>query len=145
MFWYLNMWHKVKTEKKREQERERQKQWDWQNHCLQYWTGVPLPWQPAALGWYLEQRVGITAEDLMFSTHLGSPNMALQPAIPLLAPHCNLNPLFGTQRLAPKPPAFNIPHTCQINRQLSSYWQMFCAATHNARLAVVTRACAVLV
>lgn len=28
---------------------------------------------------------GITAEDLMFSTHLGSANMALQSATPLLA------------------------------------------------------------
>lgn len=33
---------------------------------------------------------GITAEDLMFSTHLGSANMALQSATPLLAPHCAL-------------------------------------------------------
>lgn len=25
--------------------------------ALLYWTGVPLPWQPAALDWYLEQQV----------------------------------------------------------------------------------------
>lgn len=44
---------------------------------------------------------GITVEDLMFSTHLGSANMVLQSATPLLAPHCTRNPLFGTQWLAP--------------------------------------------
>lgn len=49
---------------------------------------------------------GITAEDLMFGTHLGSANMALQSVTPLLAPHHALNPLFRTQRLAPDPPAF---------------------------------------
>lgn len=49
---------------------------------------------------------GITAEDLMFSTHLGSANMALQSVTPLLAPHHALNPLFRTQRLAPDPLAF---------------------------------------
>lgn len=37
---------------------------------------------------------GITAEDLMFSTHLGSANMALQSATPLLAPRCSHNLLF---------------------------------------------------
>lgn len=53
---------------------------------------------------------GITAEDLMFSTHLGSANMALQSATPLLALFRTRNPLFGTRRLAPKPPAFEISH-----------------------------------
>lgn len=62
---------------------------------------------------------GITAEDLMFSTHLGSANMALQSATPLLAPHRTRNPLFGTQRLAPEPPALKSPTECQINRQFS--------------------------
>lgn len=49
---------------------------------------------------------GITAEDLMFSTHLGSANMVLQSVTPLLAPHHALNPLFRTEQLAPDPPAF---------------------------------------
>lgn len=45
---------------------------------------------------------GITAEDLMFSTHLGSANMALQSATPFCSRHTALaNPLFGTRRLAP--------------------------------------------
>lgn len=30
---------------------------DWQTRCSLYWTGVPLPWQPAAPGWYLERQV----------------------------------------------------------------------------------------
>lgn len=53
---------------------------------------------------------GITAEDLMFSTHLGSANMALQSATPLLAPHRSRNPLFGTQRLAPEATGVKISH-----------------------------------
>lgn len=61
---------------------------------------------------------GITAEDLMFSTHLGSANMVLQSATPLLAPHRTRNPLFGTQRLAPKPPALKSLTECQINYSL---------------------------
>ncbi len=62
---------------------------------------------------------GITAEDLMFSTHLGSANMALQSATPLLAAHRTGNPLFGTQRLAPEPTSLKPLTECQINRQLS--------------------------
>lgn len=53
---------------------------------------------------------GITAEDLMFSTHLGSDNMVLQSATPLLAPCCARNPMFGTQRLAPEATAVKISH-----------------------------------
>lgn len=51
---------------------------------------------------------GITAEDLMFRTHLGSANMALRSATPLLAQWCTGNPLFGTWWLAPQSEAFEI-------------------------------------
>lgn len=69
---------------------------------------------------------GITAEDLMFSTHLGSANMAPQSATPLLAPHCIRNPLFGTRRLAPGGHRrLKALIELQINRQLSSSRQMF--------------------
>lgn len=68
---------------------------------------------------------GITAEDLMFSTHLGSANMALQSATPLLATYWTRNPLFRTQRLASEPPASKYLTECQINQQFCSSWQMF--------------------
>lgn len=68
---------------------------------------------------------GITAEDLMFSTHLGSANMALQSATPLLATYWTRNPLFRTQWLASEPPASKSLTECQINQQFCSSWQMF--------------------
>lgn len=39
----------------RQRKKRERKPRDWQNSL--YWTGVPLPWQPAALDWYLEQQV----------------------------------------------------------------------------------------
>lgn len=44
---------KIKWQVRLGRERHR----DWQTCYLLYWTGVPLPWQPAALDWYLEQRL----------------------------------------------------------------------------------------
>lgn len=43
--------------KKQGSGRKERKPRDWQSRRSLYWTGVPLPWQPAALDWYLEQQV----------------------------------------------------------------------------------------
>lgn len=64
---------------------------------------------------------GITVEDLMFGTHLGSANMPLQSSHSfLLCRHRTLNPLFGTQRLAPKLPEIKALTECQITQQFCS-------------------------
>ena len=85
------------SEKKRRKERER----DWQTHCLLYWTGVPLPWQPAALDWYLEQRVELL-QRIWCSVHIwGQLIWRYNQLLLCFAPHRSRNPLFGTQRLAP--------------------------------------------
>lgn len=59
---------------------------------------------------------GITAEDLMFSTHLGSANMALQSATPLLAPHrARYLRVWDAAPGTPEPPALKSLTECQIN------------------------------
>lgn len=52
-------------------EDDRAEDWDWQTRCLLYWIGVPLPRQPAASGLVFGAAGGVTAEDFVFSTHLG--------------------------------------------------------------------------
>lgn len=65
-------------------EDDRAEDWDWQTHCLLYWTGVPLPRQPAAPGWYLErqvellQRISCSARIWEVSSH-GAVVFALHP------------------------------------------------------------------
>lgn len=50
-------WGRWRHEQQVRSGRKERKPRDWQRRCSLYWTGVPLPWQPAALDWYLEQQV----------------------------------------------------------------------------------------
>lgn len=61
---------------------------------------------------------GITAEDLMFGTHLGSVNMALQSATPSVYKTLHL---FGTKRLSTEPQTFKALTEWMINQQFFFY------------------------
>lgn len=77
----------------------------------------------------------------MFSTHLGSANMALQSATPPLAPRRARNPVFGTRRPAPRSHRpQNLLAERQINRPvLFSPRQMFAPQSTMSKLADVNK------
>lgn len=149
MLWYLHMRHKDETARKmraREgKKRRKEKQRDWQTHRLLYWTGVPLPWQPAALDWYLEQQVELL-QRIWCSVHIWGQLIWRYNQLLLCSLHTHArNPLFETQRLAPDPAALKSLTECQINRQVRFIPTDVCAATYNVGLADVNRACVMLV
>lgn len=107
-----------------QRERSRKKKEDWQTHRLLYWTGVPLPWQPAALDWYLEQWFELL-QRISCSVRIWGQliwSYSQVPAMP--SPHRARSPLFGTRWLSPDPLAWKTLIQGQITPQLSSSWRM---------------------
>lgn len=130
MPWYLHMWHRDKTVREmREGEKgkseESEIQGDWQTHSLLYWTGVPLPWQPAALDWYLEQRVELL-QRIWCSVHIWGQIIWRYNQLLLCWLHAALAiPCLGHSGWHLKPPPLKSLTECQINQRFSSSWQMF--------------------
>lgn len=99
MVWYLHIRHKNKAARRMTEQGEKRRRHRATGRPLMlYWTGVSLPWQPAALNWYLEQQVELL-QRIWCSVHIWC--QLRWCYTPLLAPHHS--PFTLTQALAVEP------------------------------------------
>lgn len=135
----------VKQRGRREIQRREEEKWrerDTQTNCLLYWTGVPLPWQPAALDWYLEQRFELL-QRISCSVHIWGRLIWRQNQLPCFRSHHAVysQSLVWDTAAGTRPPDVKISHPVPDYPTALLILTDVCAAIHNVGLEGVNIAC----